>query len=91
MIIEFELLGSKELHKGIFDTHGFWVKHLPHGENLEAGSIPEGWKLFSHISFCYYHEDKEKVDLVYNKLISVLRGANNVEIEGIGYFRKVNK
>lgn len=88
MIIEYELQGSKCLHKGIFETTGFWLRNEPHGEDL---SNPEGWKLYSHSSFAFYHENKEIFDLVYARLISVLRGSASVEIENIGYFRKLNK
>jgi len=100
MIIEFELDGSKCLHKGIFDTTGFWVRYEREGEsilnrpleeNADPIFIPSGYKLVSHFSFAYYHEKKEIVDLVYSKLLSVLRGANNVEVEGVGYLRKLNK
>jgi len=96
MIIEFELQGIKCLHKGIFDTTGFWVKWDEEGEHiLDAGGNPvwrvDGYKIFSHFSFSFFHTDKAICDLVYSRLISVLRGSNSVDIEGIGYFRKVNK
>lgn len=108
MIIEFELQGIKCLHKGIFDTCGFWVSYDQHAEFVDTfedssennihgrvlkstEKIISGYKLFSHFSFSFYHEDKTIVDLVYARLISVLRGSNNVEIDGIGYFRKLNK
>lgn len=97
MIIEFELQGSKCLHKGIFDTTGFWVKYEPDMEggevnaNCEFAGIINGYKIFSHFSFSFYHTDKAIVDLVYSRLITVLRGANNVDIEGIGYIRRLNK
>ena len=91
MIIEFELLGSQCIHKGIFDTTGFWCRYESDMSlELEKG-VPDGYKIYSHFSFAYYHTEKSIVDLVYSRLISVLRGANNVEIEGVGYFRKVNK
>jgi hypothetical protein len=100
MLIEFELQGSKCLHKGIFDTTGFWVKYEP---EMESKSLSEGdneinapweiagYKIYSHFSFSFYHTHKDVCDLVYSRLISVLRGANSVDIEGVGYFRKVNK
>lgn len=94
MIIEFELQGSKCLHKGIFDTTGFWVTYeVEVDERLLAGDpdTVTGYKIFSHFSFSYYHTDKAVCDLVYSRLISVLRGANSVDIDGVGYFRKVNK
>lgn len=94
MIIEFELQGSKCLHKGIFDTTGFWVKYEVEVEEALLSGDPDtitGYKIFSHFSFAYYHTDKQVVDLVYARLISVLRGSNSVEIDGVGYFRKVNK
>ena len=87
MIVEFELQGSRALHKGIFDTDGFWVKFEA---ELDKEKVV-GHKIYSHFSFAYFNEDKDKVDLVYARLISVLRGSNNVEMEGIGYFRKINK
>ena len=94
MIIEFELQGSKCLHKGIFDTTGFWVKYevdYLDEANIGNPNAINGYKIFSHFSFCFYHHDKAVCDLVYSRLISVLRGASNVDIEGVGYFRKVNK
>jgi len=92
MIIEFELQGSKMLHKGIFDTDGFWVKYEPE----QRVHCPEdieviGYKLFSHLSFAFYHTDKTVVDLVYQRLISILRGTNSIDIEGVGYIRRLNK
>lgn len=97
MIIEFELQGSKMLHKGIFETTGFWVKYeeeISEGNARHDSSIDwvvDGYKIFSHFSFSFYHTDKEIVDLVYSKLISVMRGAMSVDIDGIGYIRKLNK
>lgn len=96
MLIEFELKGTKGLHKGIFDTHGFWVRFEEEGEHgLDSDGNPvfacDGFKLFSHGSFSFYHADKDICDLVYSRLISVLRGANSVDIENVGYFRKLNK
>ena len=97
MIIEFELQGSKMLHKGIFDTTGFWVKFEPEIENgvvKEDGTFEWeilGWKLYSHFSFTFYHHDKDVVNLVYGKIVSVLRGAMSADIEGYGYIRRLNK
>lgn len=91
MIIEFELQGSKCLHKGIFETTGFWVKYEHQLDTAGDTNHGDGYKIFSHFSFSFYHHDKEVCDLVYSRLISVLRGANNVEMDEIGYFRKLNK
>lgn len=96
MIIEFQLQGSKFLHKGLFDTHGIWVKFEEEGEHVldDSGNAVfriDGYKLYSHFSFAFYHHDKDVCDLVYNRLISVLRGANSVDIDDIGYFRRLNK
>lgn len=93
MLIEFELQGSRCLHKGIFDTQGFWVKFEPEEEELPmtTNNFTAGYKIYSHFSFAFFHEDKQVVDLVYARLISVLRGANSVDIENVGYFRKLNK
>ncbi len=99
MLIEFELQGSRALHKGIFDTSGFWVKYeasIDEGlrEFDDSGvpiDRPDGYKIYSHFSFAYYHTDKAVVDLVYSRLVSVLRGSNSIDIEGVGYFRRLNK
>jgi hypothetical protein len=96
MIIEFELQGSKQLHKGIFDTTGFWVKWEEEGEHvLDVSGQPtwrvDGYKIFSHFSFCFYHHDKAVCDLVYSRLVSMLRGSNSIDIEDVGYFRRLNK
>jgi|SRR6185503_17238310 len=109
MIVEFELQGSKILHKGVFDTQGFWVKYeedaelvlihdhsdltIPVGNRPILESVREvsGYKLYSHFSFSFYHTDKEIVDQVYSRLISILRGTNSVEIDGVGFIRKLNK
>lgn len=89
MIIEFELQGSTMLHKGIFETTGFWIKYEPHGETFENSEI-EGWKLYSHISFCFYHKDRVVVDEVYNVLIGCLRGSQGRDIPNVGFIRKLN-
>ncbi len=96
MIIEFELQGVKMLHKGIFDTNGFWVKWDEDGEYVpDDNGNPvwhvAGYKIFSHFSFSFYHTDKAVCELVYARLISVLRGSSNVDIENVGFFRKLNK
>lgn len=96
MIIEFELQGSKMLHKGIFETTGLWVKYQEEGEFViddEGGATwyCDGYKIFSQFSFEFYHCDKPAADIVYSKLVSVLRGAMSVDIEGFGYIRRLNK
>lgn len=96
MIIEFELQGSMHLHKGLFDTQGLWIKFEEEGEHVPDDTGKpifrvDGYKIYSHFSFAYYHTDKSVCDLVYSRLISVLRGANSVDIEGVGYIRKLNK
>lgn len=97
MILEFELQGSRCLHKGIFDTHGIWIKYEP---DIVKGPLKEdgtfewdilGWKLYSHFSFAFFHEDKWVVDIVYIKMLGVLRGTTGAEMEGIGYIRKLSK
>lgn len=95
MIIEFELRGSKGLHKGIFETTGMWLRYEIEADLMNIKGVDihvsDGYKIFSHFSFSYYHTDKATCDQVYNKLISVFRGATNAEIEGVGYIRKISK
>ena len=102
MIIEFELQGSYLLHKGIFDTTGFWLKYEDLFEDIEKpgglginGVVIErmltGYKLYSHFSFCFSHEEKKVCDEVYAVLCGCLRGNQGRDIPGIGYIRKLNK
>ncbi len=100
MIIEFELQGSKCLHKGIFDTTGFWVKYEEEFEtipvfNKEDGTFIScktitGYKIFSHFSFSFFHEEKITTQFVYCKLMQVLSGLDGGEIEGIGFIRRIS-
>ncbi len=94
MIIEFELKGSKCLHKGIFDSTGFWVRYEPDTDHDLPDDHPDritGYKLFSHFSFAFYHTEKAIVDSVYTVLMGVFRGSPGKDIEGVGYIRKLNK
>lgn len=85
MFIEFELKGSKALHKGVFDTTGFWARFEP---QQEEGFEPEGWKIYSHFSFSFYHEDFSKASMVYEALVNALNGFDWVTHE-IGFIREV--
>lgn len=93
MLIEFELQGSKCLHKGVFDTTGFWCKYEPEEEEIPmtTANFTSGYKIYSHFSFAFFHEDAAVAYLVYSKLISVLRGSQGAEIDDIGYIRRLNK
>lgn len=98
MIIEYELQGSTQLHKGVFDTTGFWARFEPEYCDSELksldGSRPiEGYKILSYSGFAFYHADKEIVLRVWNELIKCLRAPGDyfgmVEIGGIGLMCKV--
>lgn len=102
MIIEFELQGSKCLHKGAFDTTGFWVKYEPeldgdivrNNKDQIFGAYVDkivGYKIFSHFSFAFYHEEKVLVDSVYTVLMGCLRGSPGKDIPGVGFIKKLNK
>lgn len=89
MIIEYDLQGSKMLHKGIFDTAGIWVKY--EAEQEPGFTEIDGWKIYSNFSFAFYHRDRVIVDEVYNVLVGCLRGSQGKDIENLGYIRKLNK
>ena len=94
MIIEYLLQGSKMKHQGILDTTGFSINFATDyldEDNFGSPTAITGYKIYSHGSFAFYHEDYDVAALVYSKLISVLRGANNVDIGEVGYFRRLNK
>lgn len=84
MIIEFELKGAQMLHKGIFETTGFWVKYGEE-EDDETGVI-SSYKLWSHFSFTYETNNKEDFKKVYGALQLALMGSSQM-IQDIGYIR----
>ena len=92
MIIEFELQGSKCLHKGIFDTTGFWVRYEVEEDLMIINDInthiSDGYKIFSHFSFSFYHTDERIAKQVYGGLIAVLCGLD-WHLEEIGFIRKI--
>ena len=96
MIIEFELQGSRCLHKGLFETTGFWVKFEPEVEgDAHSGAIKNilGYKIYSHFSFSFYHEDYEVAHEVYRALCSICGEpwgqVRPVRIKDIGYIKRL--
>ncbi len=94
MFIEFELKGENCVHKGVFDTTGFWAKYEP---QIEQGMISEkrglewiadGYKIFSHFSFAFYHSNEHVAKEVYKGLLGALAGIDWVHPE-IGFIREV--
>lgn len=98
MFIEFDLKGSKARHKGVFDTTGFWVRFEPdfsegwmvaHAEDPN-NPVPDinGYKIFSHFSFAFYHENEDIALDVYVALVNCLAG-HDWEDPEIGFIREV--
>lgn len=72
MFIEFELKGTQLLHKGIFETTGFWVKF--DAEICDISKEPLSYKIYSHFSFTFEHKDLDIADKVFNGLALALSG-----------------
>lgn len=96
MIIEYELQGSKILHKGLFDTNGFWVRFEEEREIIQESSGKstfgqvDGYKIYSHFSFTFEHTDKEIAKSVFNGLCLALSGADWESKEGIGFIKSID-
>lgn len=86
MILEYELQGSQLLHKGIFDTNGFWVKYDRDVDDLTQEPLCH--KLWSHFSFTYETTSYSRVNDVYDGLISALGGID-WKMPGVGFIREV--
>jgi hypothetical protein len=93
MIIEFELQGSRGLHKGVFETTGFSARFEEEFEIINSEKVIDGYKIFSHLSFSFFHHDKEKASRVYKALISILgtKISGNINITEIGFFKSHGK
>ncbi len=90
MLVQFDLKGSKCNHKGIFDTNGFWAKFEEDVEELPftTQNFVNGYKIYSHFSFAYYHEDIAIANLVYQGLLGALSGIDWNDPQ-IGFIREV--
>jgi hypothetical protein len=91
MIIEYELQGDQLLHKGIFETTGFWVKY---GEDRDdATNEIMTYKLWSNLHFSFETSDVRKFNAVYEGLLLVLSKQNDktqaYTIEDIGFFLRL--
>lgn len=86
MIIEYELQGSKGLHKGVVDTTGFWIRF--EYEHDDVTNEITGAKIYSLSSFSFYHDDPRVALEVFQMLIVVLQGRESrVWEDGVGEIR----
>jgi hypothetical protein len=87
MFIYYELQGTQLLHKGMFDTNGFWVKYGVDRDDVTHELT--NFKLWSHFSFTYESTDKSYTDKVFNGLLRALSGSN-WEHPSIGYIKLID-
>ena len=86
MIIEFDLQGSISVHRGIFETTGFWVRFEEESETINDKKYVSGYKLYNNGSFSFYHTDKKTVDRVALALRAILgKKSLNENIKDVGY------
>jgi hypothetical protein len=88
MILEYELQGSQLLHKGLFDTNGFWVKFDT--ERCDLNEEVQSYKIYSHFSFTFEHKEEAVARDVFNGLCMALSGMDWRSVMGTGYIRKIN-
>lgn len=86
MIIEFELLGTKCLHKGVFETTGFWAKFA--SDYCDVTNEITTYKIYSHFSFTFEHVEEKVAKAVFRGLCDSLNG-NDVFLKGVGFIREV--
>lgn len=86
MIIEFELQGSQLLHKGLFDTTGFWAKFDV--DKCDITGESQSYKIYSHFSFSFEHVDRKTALEVYQALVNAISGIDSL-IFNVGYFREI--
>ena len=84
MFIEYALNGSKTLHKGAFDTTGFWIKY--DFEICDISLEIVTYKIYSLCSFAYEHTDKAKVDSVFDAICAATAG-ESTSISDVGYVK----
>lgn len=74
MIIEYELNGMTQVHRGMFETTGFWLRIENMAERPQAldGTKQEGFLLCNHGAFGFLHERKEIVEEVMQAIMTVM-------------------
>lgn len=87
MLVEYELQGSTMLHKGLFDTTGFWAKF--DADYCDITKEAQTYKIYSHFSFTFEHKDEALARHVFDGIISALVG-NDWYCAGIGFIRTIN-
>lgn len=87
MLIEYELQGDTCLHKGIFDTYGFWVKC--DADRCDVTGEIQTYKIYSHFSFTYETKDSLKFHQVWKALSLVLEAGSMAAVDGVGYIREL--
>jgi hypothetical protein len=86
MIIEFDLQGSQMSHKGVFETTSFWAKYDK--ELCDVTKEVLYYKIYSHFSFTFEHEEEWVAKSVYKGLCSALTGCDFV-LDSVGFIREV--
>jgi hypothetical protein len=87
MIIEYELQGTQELHKGVLDTQGFWIKCGV--ERCDITYKVQAYKIWSHFAFTYETTCFETFERVWFALMRVLEGHKMATIADVGFIREV--
>lgn len=91
MIIEYELNGSKQVHRGMFETTGFWLRI----ENMADRPMPldgvkqEGYVLCNHGSFGFFHDSKEAVDEVLRAILQAMVDGYQWHHATLGVIREI--
>ena len=86
MIIEFELQGSQILHKGVFDSTGFWAKF--DSDYCDITKEITTYKIYSHFSFSFEHTEERIAKHVFKGLCDALSGCDFV-LDSVGFIREV--
>lgn len=88
MIIEYELQGSQLLHKGIFDTRGFWARFETEYCDITKEAL--SYKIYSHFSFTFEHKDKKIANQVFAGLCDAISEDREFILVGVGFISRLD-
>lgn len=92
MLIQYDLQGTLLRHRGIFDTHGFYVKVEVEKPETKAKDDLPIYKMYSHFGFTFETTDQKVFEKVYGELIKCLDAGFNLDkynITDVGFFKKL--
>ncbi len=94
MIIAYELKGSQQMHIGMFETTGFWLRYEEDRDDTETIKESEDviYKIYGAFNFAYETTEKLHADAVFKILKQAIQTGYEQPINcPVGYVQVIKK